>query len=307
HQNDLIAATQGRAIWILDDLQPLREINEEFNNEQVHLFHPSDAWRIRGNENRDTPWPPSTPLGQNPPDGAIIYYWLKGDAQKVTLTIKDENDNIVREFSNTDEPENLNTYRYFDKRWLGTPKTLSGKSGMHRFVWDLRYTRPKALRYNYTIAGLWKEGTPVNPRGPIVLPGTYNVTLTADGREYSQQITVKMDSRVEVNIEDLKEQLQLSKSVITTLEQSVEVHNQIDKKLKDSINVVSNEISDSLKSLITIINAVSNVFAGLVTDVQSADTDPSQGQYELFEEYKTRFEEILKRWKDIQSRLQLNY
>ena len=116
-----------------------------------------------------------------------------------------------------------------------------------------------------------------------------------------------MYSRVEVNIEDLKKQLKFSKSVITILEQSVETYNQIDKKLKDSINVVSNEISDSLKSLITIINAVSNVFAGLVTDVQSADTDPSQGQYELFEEYKTRFEEILKRWKDIQSRLQLNY
>jgi len=307
HQNDLIAATQGRAIWILDDLQPLREINKEFINEQVHLFHPSDAWRIRGNENRDTPWPPSTPLGQNPPDGVIIYYWLKNDAQKVTLTIKDLDGNIIREYSSTDKPDSLNAYRYFDKRWLGIPKTFSGEAGMHRFVWDLRYTRPKALQYNYTIAGLWKEGTPVNPRGPIVLPGTYNIVLTADGREYFQRLTVKMDPRVEVNIEELKKQLELSKSVIATLEQSVNVHNQIDKKLKDSIEVVSNEISDSLKNMKMIVNAISNVFAGLVTDVQSADTKPSQGQEELFDEYKIRFKEILKRWEDIKSRLQINY
>jgi len=85
-----------------------------------------------------------------------------------------------------------------------------------------------------------------------------------------------MDPRVEVNIEDLKEQLKLSESVITFLEQSVKVHNQIDKKLKDSIEVVGKEISDSLKSLKTIVNAISNVFAGLVTDVQNSDTDPSQ-------------------------------
>ena len=116
-----------------------------------------------------------------------------------------------------------------------------------------------------------------------------------------------MYSRVEVNIEDLKKQLKLSKSVITILEQSVETYNQIDKKLKDSIEALSKEISDSLKNMKTIVNAISNVFAGLVTDVQSADTDLSQGQYELFEEYKIRFEEILKRWKNIQSRLRLNY
>ena len=76
HHGDLIAATQGRGIWILDDLSPLRQISEDLTSKPVFLFQPNDAWRMRGNTNHDTPWPPSTPLGQNPPDGAIIDYYL---------------------------------------------------------------------------------------------------------------------------------------------------------------------------------------------------------------------------------------
>jgi Fe2+ transport system protein B len=178
---------------------------------------------------------------------------------------------------------------------------------MHRFVWDLRYKRPRALKYNYSIAGIWKEGTPLNPIGPIVLPGTYNVILNADGKEFTQQLSVKMDPRIDVNPEQLKQQLALAKTVISVLEQSVDIYNQIDVKLKDSINVANKEISDSLKSLISIVDAISNVFAGLVTSVQSADTDPSQGQFELFNEYRKKFEKVLKKWKSIQTKLELNY
>jgi photosystem II stability/assembly factor-like uncharacterized protein len=307
HKNDLIAATQGRAIWILDDLQPLREIDETMVSNSVHLFKPSDAWRIRGNENRDTPWPPSTALGKNPPDGAIIYYRLKNDAQKITLRISDAEGNTIREYSNMDKPEKLNAYRYFDERWLGTPEQLSGNAGMHRFVWDLRYTRPKALRYNYSIAATWKEGTPVNPRGPLVLPGTYNVSLNVDGKEFTQQLTVKLDPRVSVNPEDLKQQLAVAITVITALEQTVDVHNRIDAKLKDSVNILSKEISDSLKSLLSEVDKISNVFAGLVTSVQSADTNPSQGQIDLFDEYRKKFKEVLQRWKSLRSKFEMNY
>jgi len=307
HKNDLIAATQGRAIWILDDLQPLREIDETMVNNSAHLFNPSDAWRIRGNENRDTPWPPSTALGKNPPDGAIIYYWLKDDAQKITLTISDTSGNIIREYSNLDKPEKLNAFRYFDERWLGTPELLSGKAGMHRFVWDLRYARPRALRYSYSIAGIWKEETPVNPRGPIVLPGTYNVTLNVDGKVFTRQLTVNMDPRVNVNPEDLKQQLALALDVITELGQTVDVHNRIDAKMKDSTNVVNEEITDSLKSLLTDVDKISNVFAGLVTSVQSADTNPSQGQIELFNEYKKKFKEVIEKWTGIPQKPGLKY
>ena len=131
----------------------------------VHLFHPSDAWRIRGNENRDTPWPPSTPVGENPPDGAIIDYWLKDNVKEISLKISDADGNIIRQFSNSDLQEKLTAERYFDKRWLGTPQLLPDKPGMHRFIWDLRYKRPPALKYDYGISGLWMKGTPLKTRG----------------------------------------------------------------------------------------------------------------------------------------------
>ncbi len=81
HHDDLIAATQGRGIWILDDLSPLRQISGNIKSQSVFLFQPKDAWRMRGNTNNDTPWPPSTPLGQNPPDGAIIDYYFKWNSE----------------------------------------------------------------------------------------------------------------------------------------------------------------------------------------------------------------------------------
>ncbi len=100
HEGDLIAATQGRGIWILDDIKPLREINVNLEKKSVYLFSPAKAWRIRSNENRDTPFPPSTPYAQNPPAGAIIDYWLKSDVHNpIKLTFRDSKGNIVRSFS----------------------------------------------------------------------------------------------------------------------------------------------------------------------------------------------------------------
>lgn len=294
HDNDLIAATQGRAIWILDDLQPLHELSAGTVSEPVHLFHPIDTWRIRGNENRDTPWPPSTPIGENPPDGAIIDYWLKEDVKEISIKISDEEGNIIRRFSNADMPEKLTADRYFDKRWLGTPQILSGKSGMHRFIWDLRYNKPPALKYDYAISGLWMKGTPLKPQGPLVLPGIYLVTLTVDGKEYDQQLNVKMDPRVEVTIEDLKQQLELAQKVGSVLKQLSEMNNKVDHLLKDSANTAKETI-DSLKLYKAGITSLDGVFASLVTSVQSADTAPTQGQKELFKEYIETFEKLFLR------------
>ena len=298
HDNDLIAATQGRAIWILDDLQPLRELSAGTVSDPVHLFHPSDAWRIRGNENRDTPWPPSTPVGENPPDGAIIDYWLKDNVKEISLKISDEDGNIIREFSNSDVPEKLNAERYFDKRWLGTPQLPSDKSGMHRFIWDLRYKRPPALKYDYAISGLWMKGTPLKPQGPLVLPGTYVVTLTVDGKEYNQQLNVKMDPRVDVTVEELKQQLEFAQNIGGVLRHVSEINSKVDLLLKDSANT-DGKIIDSLKMYKAGITTLDGVFASLVTSVQSADASPTQGQKELFKEYLETFQELFLRLQKI--------
>ncbi len=124
HQNDLIASTQGRAIWILDDLGSLRQLSNEVVNKNAFLFKPSEAYRLRESESHDTPWPPSTPLGENPPTGAVIDYWLKNKMDSVRISIYDSENKPVISFSNTDKPESLATYKYFDERWLSSNENI---------------------------------------------------------------------------------------------------------------------------------------------------------------------------------------
>jgi hypothetical protein len=81
--DDVVVGTHGRSFYILDDITPLRQITEQTESEAVHLFAPQEAIRFRWNKNTDTPLPPDEPAGQNPPDGAIINYWLKSDATRV--------------------------------------------------------------------------------------------------------------------------------------------------------------------------------------------------------------------------------
>ena len=172
HENDLVAGTQGRGIWVLDDLSPLRQMNETVMSGNVFLFRPAAAWRLRGNENHDTPPPPSTPLGQNPPTGAVLDYWMKDSTDgEVTLTISDAVGKVVRRFSSNDKKDMLNANQYFQQEWLGLEDRLSTTQGMHRFVWDLRYQRPSAIGYSYSIAAVWPRGHPIAPQGPLVLPG----------------------------------------------------------------------------------------------------------------------------------------
>ena len=104
HENDLLASTFGRALWILDDLTPLREMNSEVLSSDGHLFSPETAMRVRWDTNPDTPYPPETPAGKNPPNGAILNYFLKdGRAGEITMTIYDAQGKEVQHFSSTPE------------------------------------------------------------------------------------------------------------------------------------------------------------------------------------------------------------
>ena len=97
--NDLVVATHGRSFWILDDISPLRELDPRAADEDVHLFKPATAIRLRKNESRDTPLPRETPAGQNPPTGAIIYYSLKSVPKgPVTLEILDSKGSVISKY-----------------------------------------------------------------------------------------------------------------------------------------------------------------------------------------------------------------
>ncbi|HKI78347.1 MAG TPA: hypothetical protein VKA26_07385 [Ignavibacteriaceae bacterium] len=297
HHDDLIVSSQGRGIWILDDLSPLRQISKEMTEKNVFLFDPLAAWRMRGNTNHDTPWPPSTPLGKNPPDGAIIDYWLKDNIQEpVKLSVYDMDGNLIRSYSSNDKPEELPANRYFDKRWLGTDPKITNEAGMHRFVWNLRYPRPKALNYGYSIAAVWTLGTPVEPKGPLVMPGKYKLVLTADGKDYTREINIKLDPRVKVSENTLKNQLDLAMKVNTTLDNAVTLFKKIDSQLKSYNDDLSKKAKDNLSKMKSLTARLCGALSGFASSVQAADASPTQGQKELFKDFQSQYDQILKDW-----------
>ncbi len=291
HRNDLIAATQGRAIWILDDLSPLRQLSDEIINKNTFLFNPSDTYRIRSSESHDTPWPPSTPLGENPPYGAIIDYWLKNDADSVRISIYDSNNNLVRTYRSNEKPVSLSTDTYFDERWLSKEKKLSSAKGFHRFAWDLRYPRPNALHYGYSIAAVWDKGTPVHPEGPLVVPGTYKIMLKSGDSEYSKELVVKKDPRVNTSPEDFKNQLQFTLKLDSAINKTTELYELIDKKHKDA-GEISKPEPDSLREIKSRLAKIDGVLASLTSSVQSADATPTRGVKDVYEAYAEQIKEI---------------
>ncbi|HEY6048238.1 MAG TPA: hypothetical protein VIV07_04235, partial [Sphingomicrobium sp.] len=198
HGDDLIAATQGRAIWVLGDLALLRQLQAGTSAEAAHLFVPAPTVRVRFNNNHDTPLAPETPVGENPPDGAVIDYWLgSGLSGPVTLEIRDSSGAVVRRFSSADAPEQLPADRYFAAEYVKPRPVLGGTPGAHRWVWDLRRPRPKAVEYNYSIAAVWGLDTPLDPRGQLVEPGRYTATLTASGQQQQVSFDILPDPRVQ--------------------------------------------------------------------------------------------------------------
>ena len=300
HDNDLIASTQGRAIWILDDIGPLREISSGLNNKEDYLFKPSTCFRIRGNENRDTPWPHETPLGKNPPDGAIIDYWLNKDANLITLQIKDSQGKTIREFSSNKTVKNLPSNRYFEKEWVSKEAPMPLTKGMHRIVWDLRYDRPQSLHYGYSIAGIWLDGTPLMPEGALVLPGDYTAILKVDGKNYEKQFTVEMDPRIHVSSSDLQKQLELSQKIDSSLAQTVSIHEKIEMIIKNNNGIIVSRDIDTLSEIADkgkiSLSSISGIFSGLASDVQSADTAPTQGQINVYSYYNKQLQKLVDRW-----------
>jgi len=208
HEDDLIAATHGRGFWILDDLEPLRQSVTS----DTFLFKPAQSWRSRWNKNTDTPLPPDEPAGQNPPDGAIIDYYLNTAASNATLEVLDSAGKLVRRYSSTDNAEPPKDQGQVPWYWIRPPKVLSAASGMHRFVWDLHYTPAPGIRPSYPIAAIAYK-TPPSPTSPWVMPGTYTVKLTIDGKSTTQPLVVKMDPRVKTSTEGLQQQFTLSKQM----------------------------------------------------------------------------------------------
>ncbi len=199
--DDLAVATHGRGFWILDDITPLRQFDATTAGRDVALFKPAAAWRVRWNLSTDMPWPKDEPTLPNPPEGTAINYYLRSAASgPVTLEILTASGQPVRRYSSIDQvaPTPDNTTTPVPLYWYRPPQRLSGAAGMHRFYWDLRYQplgdgggRGGGLG----IAAIPGNSAPATGT-PLVVPGTYTVKLTVDGKSQTQTLTVRQDPRV---------------------------------------------------------------------------------------------------------------
>jgi hypothetical protein len=270
HGSDLIAGTEGRAIWVLDDYTPLRHANGN-----SILIPPAKAFRVGLNQNRDTPLPLDEPRNQNPPIGAVIDYVLPSGAKgPVVLEFVDPKGQVVRTFRSDETPKRPEANQYFDDDWLQEPAPLPARAGHNRFVWNLRLPRPKVPGYDFSIAAVPGVDTPVVPQGLIAPPGRYQVRLTVDGRTVSQPLEVVMDPRVSVPAADIEAQRAFYEEVSEALEKVTEA---IAKRAKPD-----EELTD-----------IAGVLSAIATDVEGVDRAPSAPQREVFETYRKRLETAL--------------
>ena len=317
--NDLILATHGRSIWILDGISPLRQLDAINPGTGVFLFKPGDATRIRRSTNTDTPIPPDEPAGQNPPDGAILDYDLgKAATGPVTLEILDAQGRLVRRYSSADAPyatpENLSK-QLIPPYWIRMPRTLSAAAGMHRWVWDLRYAAPTATSYDYPISAV-PHDTPRVPQGPLALPGVYTVRLTADGRTATAPLTIKMDPRVTASREDLVSlfalETRLASRVSSSAEASLQAHS-----LREQIQSLSKgatapllasltQVDQSLSALLKGsgkpgLDALAGGIAALYTQVGQADAHPTTAQQQAAEHAGEGLITVLHEWVQVKA------
>lgn len=320
--NDLVVATHGRSFWILDDITLLRELNPEAVRAKVHLFKPADAFRLRKNVARDTPLEPETPAGRNPPAGAIINYSLQAAPSLVTLEILDDTGKLIRRYSSNDERRKADATQSFPTYWFNPPFPLSKQTGLNRFVWDLRYERPSATSYGYSIAAAYGDDAIMQPEGPLVLPGTYQVKLTVDGQSFTAPVQVKMDPRVKVTALALNQQNALELKIIDSMKQSfgaIEEINNVRAQLKtlqarigtdasakallEAVNVLDKQIADLVAVETTyppkgIISAgtLNGSLGSLLVLVESSDASPTAQATAAFVHYRTLLDQKLALW-----------
>ena len=326
HGDDLIAATQGRAIWVLDNVSPLRQaqlIDSNAAANRAILFAPVNAIRLRSSQNKDTPPPADTALGQNPPIGAAIDYWLPADAKNVVLEIRDAADQLVWRASGDERPSVPRSERYFTESWTQPPPPLSSSKGAHRYLWNLRYPRPRAVHYDYSIGAVLGVGTPVTPEGMLVRPGVYKILLSVDGAQSRRDINVLADPLVPLQESSLREAASFSSEIEKALYRDYvgygELH-MVDKTI-DELNrdlTATNDQSAALAAIAqfaeaakplrsgegdesTNFDAIGEVLSGLQTDIEGSDNTPTHQQVDLLAALNGRLDNALALWQRVKS------
>lgn len=315
--DDIVVGTHGRGFWILDDITPLRQLNNSAIQQVFILFKPQTATRVRWSMNTDTPIPQEEPAGQNPPDGAVIDYFLKQNAKEVTLEITDTKGKLIRRFSSNDTmykvpPVDIPLY------WIRPQNILSSEKGSHRFLWDMHYT-PFNQPPSFPMTAVY-ENTPPSQSAPWVMPGNYIVKLTVDGKTLSQSFTVRMDPRVKTSFADLQKQHDLS---IVCYESMKECQNIVKdiiayrSTLKSQITNAPASAADALNKNDQLAEELENTpqgkngpsfvklngnFATLQSDMQNADVAPTSPTINAVSDAQKQLNELIKKWNELKSR-----
>ena len=320
HDNDLIVGTHGRSFWILDDITALREV-KNLSTSEAHLFTPAPAVRIQRDTYTDTPLPPDEPFAANPPDGAILDYYLPHASSPVTLEILDASGQLVRKFSSNDNPEVSEEElkkQLIPLYWLRPFHALSADAGMHRWVWDLHYPAPDSTRHEYPISAIPGD-TPRLPLGPTAMPGTYTARLTADGKNYTTSFVLKMDPRVKTSTAGLERKFQLETrlaSLLSETSQAVQQAGSIREPLQKLSQQATGSMHDSVQAFQTKFLALLGAPAGFLAppvnentlirtnsqiavlygQIWQVDADPTTSQSDAFAAIERDTSDVMKRW-----------
>ncbi len=317
--DDIVVATHGRSFWILDDITPLRQLSADITAKQAVLYKPQTAIRVRWNMGTDTPLPQEEPAGQNPPDGAVIDYYLKEkSAAEVTLDITDAAGKLIRHFSSNDtlyDIPDVNIPLY----WIRPQQILSSAAGSHRFLWDMRYT-PLNVPASYSIGATFANTAPV-PTSPWVLPGEYSLKLTVNGSVYQQPLKVKMDPRVKTPVESLRQQHDLSliaykgrKQCMEIIEQLKKADKQVKEKEAGATGQAATALSETDAKLQLLISAprgsaqkgftqLESNFGDLFNILDDADNPPTIQAQSAIKETQDALQQLISKWMSIQKSL----
>ena len=316
--DDLVAATHGRSFWVLDDVTPLRQVTTQSAQADTILYQPETALRLHYPEEIDK----RQPVGDNPPPGAIIdYYFKSAPKDEVTIDILDASGKLVRHLSSKEKKNGAQPPEWPDR--VERAKTIPANEGMNRFAWDLRYDDP------VQIPGAFYPGN--GPKGPLALPGEYQVKLTVSGKSQNTPLHLAIDPRTKGAEPALQKQFDLSKRVndrISELHQAVneirEVKSQIqslhkrveaDPRLKAALTAaddLDHKMCDVEQQLVQVKTKSSEgtlAFPSMLNEkfdtfshaIDAGDSAPTKSHLDVFQALSDRLDQQVKKWAQIKS------
>jgi len=320
---DLVVATHGRGFWILDDITPLRQIAAGANVKADRLYAPREAIRLHSVDDGSLPY---ESVGENPPNGATIYYSLAGKPKgTVTISISDASGKVIKTISSVPKPVQNAHPLEFPTEKHKKPEKLKVKPGLNRVVWDLRHETPPDIEGAYYDLG--------GPVAPMVLPGKYTVTLTVNGKKYSQSLSVVKDPRTHVTQAQLKQQYDLmmqldaavrqdhaaANAIIDARAQLAGLHKRLasdkshaaqakdvkalDEKLADVLETFYQYRAHAGEAELNYPTQLNSQLGYLQVSVDSADSAPSVQQEQAYQVLRAQLDKALARWRSAQGEI----